>query len=100
MVTIPFFEVFYHQGYSRKLSYLLSLLFITAVGAWYEILEWFVVIVFCKLPNEACIEAITQGDTWDAQKDIAYAVIGSIIAVLLHSLLSSKTRAKDGLGKK
>lgn len=92
LVTVPFFEVFYHQGISRKLSYLLSFLFITAVGAWYEILEWIVVTSLCKQSNEVCIEVITQGDAWDAQKDIAYAVIGSVIALSLHGFLSSKTR--------
>ncbi|MBG7602988.1 MAG: DUF2238 domain-containing protein, partial [Gammaproteobacteria bacterium] len=33
----------------------------------------------------------TQGDIWDAQKDMAYATIGSIIALLLHCLWGSKT---------
>ena len=36
MVFMPFFEVFYQQGYSRNLSYLIAFLFIGAVSAWYE----------------------------------------------------------------
>ena len=99
MVFVPFFEIFYHQGVSRKLSYLIAFLFITGVGAWYEILEWITMVVFCEQPIEVCSEAITQGDIWDAQKDIAYAIIGSIMALLLHSLWGSKTRPKGSDSK-
>ena len=94
MVFVPFFEIFYHQGISKKLSYLIAFLFITSVGAWYEILEWITMVVFCEQPDEVCLEAITQGDIWDTQKDIAYAIIGSIIALLLHSLWGRKTSKK------
>ena len=90
MVFVPFFEVFFHHGISRRLSYLIAFLFITSVGAWYEILEWLTMIVFCEQSLEACAEAITQGDIWDAQKDVAYAVIGSLIAMLLHSIWGKK----------
>lgn len=95
MVFVPFFEVFYHQGISKRLSYLIAFLFISSVGAWYEILEWLTMAVFCEHSAEVCSEAITQGDVWDAQKDIAYAVIGSLIAMLLHSLLGKKTSEKQ-----
>lgn len=91
MVFTPFFEIFFHQGITRKLSYLIAFLFITSIAACYEILEWVTVVVFCKQPEEICLEAITQGDMWDAQKDITYAVIGSILALLLHLLLGSKS---------
>ena len=91
MIFVPFFEVFYHQGISKRLSYLIAFLFITGVGAWYEILEWLTMVVFCQETAEVCSEAITQGDVWDAQKDVAYAVIGSVIAMLLHSLWGEKT---------
>ncbi len=91
MVFVPFFEIFYHQGVSRKLSYLLAFLFITSVGAWYELLEWITMVLFCKQAEEVCFEAITQGDIWDAQKDMAYAIIGSIIALLLHGFWAGKT---------
>jgi len=94
MVFVPFFEIFYHQGISKKLSYLIAFLFITSVGAWYEILEWITMVVFCEQPDEVCLEAITQGDIWDAQKDITYAITGSIIALLLHSLWGRKTSKK------
>ncbi|MES9960722.1 MAG: DUF2238 domain-containing protein [Sedimenticola sp.] len=90
LVFVPFFEIFYHQGMSRRLSYLIAFLFITGVGAWYEILEWLAMEIFCEQSIEVCLMAITQGDIWDAQKDIAYSILGSIIALLLHNLWGSK----------
>lgn len=91
MVFVPFFEIFYHQGISRRLSYLIAFLFISSAGAWYELLEWMAIVLLCKQSVETCFEAISQGDVWDAQKDIAYAIVGSIIALLLHGLWNSET---------
>ena len=93
MVFLPFFEIFYHQGISRKLSYLIAFLFITSIGAWYEILEWMAMDVFCEQPEAVCSDAVTQGDIWDAQKDIAYSIIGSLIALLLHGLWGRKAKS-------
>jgi len=89
MVLMPFFEVFYHQGYSRNLSYLIAFLFISAISAWYEVLEWLAMIIFYREPD--CLQFITQNDVWDTQKDMAYATVGAVIAILLHRYLS-----KDG----
>ena len=95
MVFVTFFEIFYHQGLSKKISYLIAFLFITAVGAWYEILEWLSMALFSNQPADVCAKAVTQGDVWDAQKDIAYAMIGSIIALFLHNLWGSKPHKKE-----
>jgi len=91
MVFVSFFEIFYHQGLSRKLSYLIAFLFISSIGAWYEILEGVTMAVFCKETQQACMANITQGDVWDAQKDIAFAVAGSVVAWSLHRLWGRKT---------
>jgi len=89
MVFVTFFEIFYHQGISKKLSYLIAFLFISSIGAWYEVLEGITVAVLCTDNQQACIEALTQGDVLDTQKDILYAVAGSTIAWLLHRLWGS-----------
>jgi len=83
LMFIPFFEVFYHQGYPRKLSYLIALLFISSISSWYEVLEWLAMVIFCSEPG--CLLLVTQGDEWDTQKDMAYAVAGAFIALLIHS---------------
>ncbi len=98
-----FFEIFYHQGLARKVSYLIAFLFICSIGAWYELLEWIAMLLFSHHSNEVSAEILTQGDVWDAQKDISYAIIGSLIALLLHVMWGSKTRATaspDDAGKK
>ena len=60
--------------------------------------EWITMVVFCRQPDHICFDAITQGDMWDAQKDIAYAVVGSILGLLLHLLWGSKI-TKEVAGK-
>ena len=89
MVFMSFFEVFYHQGFSRKLSYLVAFLFISSISAWYEVLEWLGMVFFCNAPD--CLTLITQGDEWDTQKDMAYAALGACGIILIHSW---KWRAK------
>jgi putative membrane protein len=93
MVFAPFFEVFYHQGLSRNLSYLIAFLFIGAINAWYEVLEWLAMVIFCREPD--CLQFITQKDEWDTQKDMAYATIGAVIALLVHRYFSREGRNKS-----
>lgn len=83
LVFMTFFEVFYHQGYSRKLSYLIAFLFISSISSWYEVLEWIGMVLFCDAPD--CLLLVTQGDEWDTQKDMVYAIIGACITLLIHS---------------
>ena len=94
LTFVAFFEIFYHQGISRKLSYLIAFLFISSIGAWYEILEALSMAVLCENTPQACLEVITQGDIWDAQKDIAYAMVGSVLAWQIHRMWGSKTAGK------
>lgn len=84
MVLMPYFEIFYHQGFSRKLSYLIAFLFISSISAWYEVLEWISMEAVCNEPD--CLRLITQGDDWDTQKDMAYAVVGAVVTILIHSI--------------
>ena len=51
LVFMTFFELFYHQGYSRKLSYLIAFLFISSISSWYEVLEWIGMALFCDAPD-------------------------------------------------
>jgi putative membrane protein len=94
MVFTSFFEIFYHQGQSRKLSYLIALLFITAIGSWYEILEWLAMALFCPGTELECFDGVTQGDLWDTQKDMAFAVIGASITMLMHSMWGKRRQSE------
>lgn len=49
---------------------------------WYEVLEWIAMVLFCREHDRLLL--VTQGDQWDTQKDMAYAVIGAVIIMLTH----------------
>lgn len=49
----------------------------------YELIEWLVADIF--FPAEGIAYLGSQGDIWDAQKDMSIAFIGSILAVLVIS---------------
>ncbi|WP_029922523.1 DUF2238 domain-containing protein, partial [Nevskia soli] len=50
---------------------------VTAISALYELLEWAAVLVFGGFLGQAYLG--TQGNIWDAQKDIALALLGTLI---------------------
>jgi putative membrane protein len=53
----------------------------------YELIEWLVADVF--FPSEGVAYLGSQGDVWDAQKDMGLAFIGAILAMILFSTLKS-----------
>jgi putative membrane protein len=62
---------------------------VLAIAALYEIIEW----LSTKLPNggkEKKDFLGMQGDKWDAQWDMSFALIGSILAYLIFSKLHDK----------
>lgn len=63
-----------------------ALEFIIAASAVYELAEWFLAILFA--PDWADRYLGQQGDMWDAQKDMALASCGAIIALAItHRLV-------------
>ena len=56
-----------------------------SVSGFYELIEWAVADVFFKAQGDAYLG--TQGDIWDAQKDIFLAFIGSIIATTIVKIV-------------
>ncbi len=51
-----------------------------AISAFYELIEWWVA-VFSGTSAEAFLG--TQGDIWDTQSDMAFALVGAILALVL-----------------
>lgn len=51
----------------------------------YELIEWLVADIF--FPSEGIAYLGTQGDIWDAQKDMGIALIGAVAAMLIFSIL-------------
>jgi putative membrane protein len=68
-----------------------------AISAFYELIEWAVALL-----NKEAAEAFlgTQGYVWDTQSDMAYALLGIILAIVLlsefHNRQLSKLAAKSG----
>lgn len=56
-----------------------------SISAFYELIEWAVADVFFKAQGDAYLG--TQGDIWDAQKDIFLAFTGAIIATTIVSFV-------------
>ncbi|WP_281950639.1 DUF2238 domain-containing protein [Nitrosophilus kaiyonis] len=87
LVFPSFFEIYYHQKYSKNLSLLIAFLYIASISAAYEIAEWIVVDISHSGQKGFCL--ITQGDVWDSQKDMASAMIGAFLSLLIYKFLGN-----------
>lgn len=56
-----------------------------SISAFYELIEWAVADILFKEQGAAYLG--TQGDIWDAQKDVALAFFGAILATTIVSLV-------------
>lgn len=79
--VMPFAEAMRrHVGMGWRASLWAAFLFVGAVSALYEIFEWLLTIIVA--PGMADDYNGQQGDVWDAQKDMATAIVGAGIAAL------------------
>lgn len=78
---------------SKRIAILLPVLTILSASALYEIIEWLVADVF--FVEEGISYLGTQGDVWDAQKDMAVAFIGVLLAAVLYHLNQSFNQQKS-----
>lgn len=62
-----------------------------AISAFYELIEWWVALL-SKKAAEAFLG--TQGHTWDTQSDIACALLGAILALILLSRIHDRQIGK------
>ncbi|ALD20163.1 DUF2238 domain-containing protein [Hymenobacter sp. DG25A] len=70
---------------SRVISYLFPLCVIGTVAMAYEVIEWIYAVVAGGSAGAAFLGS--QGDIWDAQKDMLADTSGAIVALLLYALL-------------
>jgi putative membrane protein len=71
--------------YPLMVSWVLPIEITLSVSAFYELIEWAVADVFFKAQGDAYLG--TQGDIWDAQKDIFLAFSGAILATTILSII-------------
>jgi putative membrane protein len=84
LLAYPMREAFLNWlDFPRWVAWALPIEITLSVSAIYELIEWAVADIFFKEQGAAYLG--TQGDVWDAQKDIALAVLGAILATTIVS---------------
>ncbi len=93
LVAYPIREVFLRIAHAKGFwAFYLPLDVTLAFSALYEIIEWGAAEVFGGELGAAYLG--TQGDIWDAQKDILAATIGAIICMTVTALVRKKLKIK------
>ena len=91
LITYPMRETLVRLAGLRGIwGYLLPLAVIMCLSQVYELIEWAAALVFGGELGMAYLG--TQGDVWDAHKDMALAVMGSIFVLLAISLGNTSRR--------
>lgn len=81
LLMLPFRELLMlHAGVRGFWSYFLPIDLALSTSALYELIEWAAAIVYGGDLGAAFLG--TQGDEWDAHKDMALAALGALIAAL------------------
>ncbi len=71
----------------QKMLTFIVLCIVLAVSASYELIEWLAALML----GDGSVEFLgTQGDPWDAQSDMVYALIGGVLALLLFSRMQDR----------
>jgi putative membrane protein len=85
-------ELFEAKAHLRGLlAFWTPVLFIEATSAIFELIEWLAAVVFGGELGQAYLG--TQGDVWDAQRDMVLALLG---AVLMQSALTVRRKLRTG----
>jgi putative membrane protein len=79
---LPTVELFDRYAPPRGIwRWLMPVLFVTSHSVIYELLEWVAALVVAPSLGDAYLG--TQGDVWDAQKDMALASAGAVLAMAI-----------------
>jgi putative membrane protein len=86
LLAYPMRELFLKWlKFPRWVSWFLPIEITMSISSLYELIEWAVADVL--FPEQGASYLGTQGDIWDAQKDIFLAFLGAIIATTIVSLV-------------
>lgn len=87
LCAYPCREIFMRVAQAKGFwAYFLPLDFMTSTSALFELIEWAAASVFGGDLGQAYVG--TQGDIWDAQKDIALAMLGALMAMAAIALVN------------
>ncbi|WP_396173466.1 DUF2238 domain-containing protein [Flavobacterium sp.] len=94
LLAYPMRELFLRWlKYPKTVSWILPIEITLSVSGLYELIEWAVADVFFKAQGDAYLG--TQGDIWDAQKDIFMAFMGAILSTTIVSLIKKLFRIHE-----
>ena len=91
--AFAFAELLQRKGWAtRWVCYAFGLLAIMSVAAGYEIIEWW----YAALEGgDAGVEFLgSQGDIWDAQKDMLADTLGAVFALILYRFNEKRLRGR------
>ncbi len=89
LCAYPFREIFLRVARVRGFwSYFLPLDVMLSSSGFFELVEWAAAVVFGGDLAEAYVGM--QGDVWDAQKDMALASCGALIAVIVTAVVNRR----------
>ena len=88
-MAYPFRELLINKfRVSTRASWLLPIEMAFSLGTVFELIEWGVAEVTTKQTGETYVA--TQGDVWDAQKDILMAAIGAAVSMFIVHAINKK----------
>ncbi len=80
LCTYPLYELLRRRaGSSRGWSGFLAVTMVIGFSGFYEVIEMLVAVIVSPELGDAYLG--TQGDSWDAQKDMGLALLGAIVAI-------------------
>jgi len=88
LITYPVREIVLRMSGAKGFwTYLMPVLIVISTSTIFELLEWLAAIVFGGDLGAAYLGM--QGDIWDAQKDMALAVAGTLVATMILAGVNS-----------
>jgi putative membrane protein len=88
LMLLPSYELLRQYAAPRYAwRWVLPVLFICSHSAIYELMEWIAAEIVA--PDVGTAYLGTQGDEWDAQKDMALAVLGAMLATVVVACIES-----------
>ena len=86
-------EILLRQGYlsSKRMAAFISVCIALAISAFYELIEWWAALALGQGADDFLG---TQGDPWDTQSDMFWALIGAFVALVLLSKIHDRKMLK------